>query len=254
MGEVSQRRIIIGDVHGHYDGLMALLEAIAPNTDDQVYFLGDLIDRGSASAQVVDFVCNSPYSCLLGNHEQLMLEAFPNGRIYTPALQAWLYSGGKSTVASYGDAGILIEHLDWFRTLPLYLDLGDVWLVHAGIDPHKPLHTQTAQEFCWIRDDFHSIAQPYFPDKLIITGHTITFTLPNVTPGEIAQGCGWLDIDTGAYHPKSGWLTGLDLYNRRVYQVNVYRDNLLRVLPFDEVVKQVEPQQVCSYRQALRTP
>jgi serine/threonine protein phosphatase 1 len=253
MGEVSQRRIIIGDVHGHYDGLMTLLEAIAPDRHDQVYFLGDLIDRGPASAQVVDFVCNSSYSCLLGNHEQLMLEAFPNGRIYTPALQAWLYSGGKSTVASYGDAGILIEHLDWFRTLPFYLDLGDVWLVHAGIDPRKPLDMQTAQEFCWIRDDFHSSPQPYFPDKLIITGHTITFTLPNVAPGEIAQGCGWLDIDTGAYHPKSGWLTGLDLDNRRVYQVNVYQDNLLRVLPFDEVVNQVEPQQVHSYRQALRT-
>ncbi|HIK14702.1 MAG TPA: serine/threonine protein phosphatase [Leptolyngbyaceae cyanobacterium M33_DOE_097] len=248
----TQRRIIIGDVHGHYDGLITLLDAIAPGTDDQVYFLGDLIDRGPASAKVVEFVRTSPYHCLLGNHEQLMLEAFPNGRIFMPALQAWLYSGGRATVASYGDSGILAEHLDWFRTLPLYLDLGDLWLVHAGVDPRKKLETQTTQEFCWIRDEFHCSNQPYFPDKLIITGHTITFTLPKVAPGEIARGCGWLDIDTGAYHPKSGWLTALDITNRRVYQVNVHRDNALRVLPLDEATTQIEPNQVHTYRQALK--
>ena len=50
---ISQRRIVIGDVHGHYDTLNLLLEAIAPNSEDQVYFLGDLIDRGPKSSQVV---------------------------------------------------------------------------------------------------------------------------------------------------------------------------------------------------------
>lgn len=252
MSQVKQRRIIVGDVHGHYDGLMALLEAIAPGQADQVYFLGDLIDRGPASAQVVDFVQNSPYVCLLGNHEQLMLEAFPNGRIFMPALQAWLYSGGRATVASYGDAGILVDHLDWFKTLPTYLDLGDLWLVHAGVDPRRNIASQSAQEFCWIRDEFHSSTKPYFADKLIITGHTITFTLPRVAPGEIAQGCGWLDIDTGAYHPKSGWLTGLDITNRRVYQVNVHQNNQTRILPLDEVLTQIEPKQIYNHRQALK--
>ena len=82
---------------------------------------------------------------------------------------------------------------------------------------------QTTEQLCWVRDEFHSIRQPYFPDKLIIIGHTITFTLPGVSPGKLAQGQGWLDIDTGAYHPKSGWLTGLDITNRRVYQVNVFQ-------------------------------
>ena len=47
MSEANHRRIIIGDVHGHYEGLMTLLDAIAPGEADQVYFLGDLIDRGS---------------------------------------------------------------------------------------------------------------------------------------------------------------------------------------------------------------
>ena len=56
---MTQRRIVIGDVHGHYDTLMTLLDAIAPTGDDMVYFLGDLIDRGPQSAQVVDFVKQS---------------------------------------------------------------------------------------------------------------------------------------------------------------------------------------------------
>ncbi|MEB3336898.1 MAG: metallophosphoesterase, partial [Leptolyngbyaceae bacterium] len=121
----STRRIIIGDVHGHYDGMMRLLEAIAPNTADQVYFLGDLIDRGPQSAQVLDFVKNSSYVSLMGNHEQLLLNAFPNGTLVTEALQGWLYSGGQATVNSYRDnIHDLIDHLSWIATFPTYLDLG----------------------------------------------------------------------------------------------------------------------------------
>lgn len=81
--------------------------------------------------------------------------------------------------------------------MPTHLDLGDIWLVHAGIDPRIPLAEQTAEQFCWVREEFHSMRQPYFPNKLIVVGHTITFTLPGVRPGELAQGQGWLDIDTG---------------------------------------------------------
>jgi serine/threonine protein phosphatase 1 len=247
----SARRIVIGDIHGHYEGLMQLLEKIAPGQDDQVYFLGDLIDRGPQSAQVVEFVRNSGYQCLLGNHEQLLLESFPQGQIFAPALQAWLHSGGRATVASYGSAGILLDHLNWIQTLPTHLDLGDVWLVHAGIHPGMPIEQQSSQEFCWIREEFHTSTRPYFENKLIITGHTITFTFPGVIPGAIAQGQGWLDIDTGAYHPKSGWLTALDLTNSKVYQVNVHKSTS-RVLPLEEVITKINPEQVLSRRQALK--
>ncbi|PSB29396.1 metallophosphoesterase family protein [Stenomitos frigidus] len=250
MSEANHRRIIIGDVHGHYEGLTTLLDAIAPGEGDQVYFLGDLIDRGPDSSSVVDLVQQQGYHCLLGNHEQLLLDAFPHGKAFHPALQAWLYSGGRATVASYGDTGIRADHIDWMRTLPKYIDLGDLWLVHAGVHPGLPIQAQTTQEFCWIRDEFHSSAKPYFSDKLIITGHTITFTLPNVAPGELARGRGWLDIDTGAYHPRSGWLTGVDMTNRRVHQVNVFKP-CVRMLPLDEAVTEVEPAQVMAQRQAL---
>lgn len=237
------RRIFVGDVHGHYDGLMRLLDVMALNSDDQLHFVGDLIDRGPKSANVIQFVREHVYPCVMGNHEQLLLEAFPRNQVAQYALQAWLQSGGHTTVASFDTPELLIDNLDWLRSLPTHIDLGDVWLVHAGLHPNLPLHEQTAQEYCWIREEFHSSPKPYFPDKLIITGHTITFTLPGVAPGKIAQGYGWLDIDTGAYHPKSGWLTGFDLTQNQVYQVNVFHKKT-RILPLSEAVQIVEPRQV----------
>ncbi len=227
------RRIFIGDIHGHYDGLMRLLEAVDLDLQDDVYFVGDLIDRGPQSRQVVDYVRKNGYRCVMGNHEQLLLEAFPNGEAHMPAFQGWLYSGGQSTLSSYTRVDDLFDHVNWIKSLPLYIDLGDVWLVHAGLNPQRTLEEQTSHEYCWIRDIFHSHKQPYFSDKLIITGHTITFTLPGIEPGEIARGPGWLDIDTGAYHPKSGWLTALDVDNSMVYQFNVF-SNMLRIRPTDE--------------------
>lgn len=243
MSVTSYRRIVIGDVHGHYEGLMTLLEAIAPNSGDQVYFLGDLIDRGPHSSQVVNFVKESPYQCLLGNHEQMLLNILTNEHIPTPIVQAWLYSGGQATVASYKQATIPEDHVEWLKALPTYLDLGDIFLAHAGVDPAIPQAEQTAEQLCWVREEFHSIDKPYFPNKLIIVGHTITFTLPDVTPGKLALGQGWLDIDTGAYHPRSGWLTGLDVTNGLVYQVNVLK-HCLRTLPLKEAVKIVNPAKI----------
>lgn len=251
MSKTSQRRIVIGDVHGHYEGLMNLLEAIAPSSEDQVYFLGDIIDCGPLSSYVVDFVKQNNYQCLLGNHEQMLLDIVANAGAPVPAMQAWLYGGGQATLASYEEGIIPKEHFDWFKSLPTHLDLGDVWLTHAGVDPALPVEEQTADQLCWIREEFHSIEKPYFPDKLIIIGHTITFTFPGVAPGQLAQGQGWLDIDTGAYHPRSGWLTGLDITNNLIHQVNIFT-NAQRTLPFAEGVVTVDPAQVATRRNKKR--
>jgi serine/threonine protein phosphatase 1 len=245
----NSRKIVIGDVHGQYDGLIRLLGAIAPSHDDRLCFVGDLIDRGPKSAQVVDFVMNSPYQCLLGNHEKMLLDILHDGQVLQQPLQAWLFSGGQTTLVSYqdlyGEPGIPHTHFDWFRSLPLYVDWGDYWIVHAGVDPTLPLDNQGIQQCCWIREPFHRCTQPYFADKTIVTGHTITFTLPGVEPGKIACGLGWMDIDTGAYHPRSGWLTGVDLTNSLVYQVNVYRDEV-RVVPLADATVAIAPEAVAT--------
>jgi serine/threonine protein phosphatase 1 len=246
----EHRRIIIGDVHGHYDTLIALLDSISPNSDDEIYFLGDLIDRGPKSAQVVDFIMRNQYQCLRGNHEEMLLDVVGNGQVSVELYQGWLYSGGHATVASY-DSKIPQEHIDWMKSLPLYLDLGDIWLVHAGIDPNIPLENQSSDQFCWIREDFHSIQKPYFKDKLIITGHTITFTLPGVEPGQIAAGPGWLDIETGAYHHNSGWMTALDVTQGKVFQANS-QDGRLRTMPLKRAVVPIDFSKLMSRRMRKR--
>ena len=233
------RRIFIGDVHGCYDGLMLLLNTILADRDDQVYFLGDLINRGSKSAQVVEFVRKSPYYCVLGNHEQMLLDYFQDKPVIKKTIEK-AASTYKETINSYLqlDISLLPVHLEWFSNLPVYLDLGDIWAVHAGVNPLLPLDKQTKKEFCWIRQPFYSTSKPYFPDKLIIAGHTPTFKFGGIVPGKLVQGKGWLDIDTGAYDSRSGWLTGLDMTNRKVYQANVF-SRKTRVLALEDIVQKV---------------
>ncbi len=251
MSGIRKRQIVIGDVHGYYEGLINLLEAIAPATEDEVYFLGDLIDRGPQSSQVIDFVKDNNYKCLLGNHEQMLLNILTGENVPVALMQAWLHSGGQATITSYPDATVSLEHIHWLKSLPTYIDLGHIWLTHAGVDPKKAIREQSAEQFCWIRDEFHSIDQPYFTNKLIVVGHTITFTFPGVNPGQLAQGRGWLDIDTGAYHPRSGWLTGFDMTNNLIYQTNVFT-NCSRKLPLSEAVVKVEPEKIIARRHQQR--
>ncbi|MBD2189534.1 metallophosphoesterase family protein [Pseudanabaena mucicola] len=232
-------RIVFGDVHGQYDGLMKLVDFINCGRDDQLFFLGDLIDRGERSADVVRWVMENGHTCLKGNHEQMCLDAFDSNED-SPAWQGWMQSGGRNTLASYGDHKLPAEHLEWMRQLPLYLDLGDAWLVHAGVNPRLPIELQGAAEFCWIREEFHSMTKPFFADKIIISGHTITFVFPNVIPGNLVLGRGWLGIETGAYHPKSGWLSALDLDTSTVYQCNTFTHEL-RVNDLPDIATVIEP-------------
>lgn len=244
------RRIFVGDIHGHYDGLMQLVDAIALTDEDALHFVGDLIDRGPKSFQVMEYVRQNKHPCVLGNHEHLLLNAFPDHNPNLGAFQSWLHSGGQPTLTSYPDTEKLLDHVEWLKQLPLFIDLGDIFLVHAGLDPTKPLRHQTQIDLCWIRDAFHRSPDPFFADKLVITGHTITFTLPGVKPGEIAQGAGWLDIDTGAYHPKSGWLTAVDVDNELVYQVNTMTQ-AERTTTLEEATVLVEPTAVRPRRKQV---
>ena len=246
----KNRRIVIGDVHGHYDTLVALLDSISPTSSDRIYFLGDLIDRGPKSAQVVDLVMRNKYHCLRGNHEEMLLDVVGTGEVSIELYQSWLYSGGHSTVESY-DSKIPQEHIDWIKNLPLYADLGDYWLVHAGVDPNIPLSEQCADQFCWIREDFHTANKAFFSDKLIVTGHTITFTLPGVEPGQIAAGKGWLDIETGAYHHNSGWMTAIDLDWQKVYQANTF-DGRIRIMPLKKAIAKVDLSRVAPRKMRKR--
>ena len=232
-------RLVFGDIHGQFDGLMKLVNFIDCSADDKLFFLGDLIDRGDRSADVVRWVMENGHTCLRGNHEQMCLDAYRSNE-GSLVWKGWMMNGGSNTLDSYDEGRVPQEHIDWMQQLPLFMDLGDSWLVHAGLNPNVPLELQGAPEFCWIRDEFHSATEPFFTDKIIITGHTITFVFPNVEPGNLVLGKGWLDIDTGGYHPRSGWLSALDLDSAMVYQCNTFT-NELRVNPLSEVTTVIEP-------------
>ena len=238
----TPRRLVVSDVHGQYDALLAVLELAAPNSSDRVCFLGDLVDRGPKSRQVVDLVRREDYVTLIGNHEQMMIHSFrENGELSIYDLQSWMMNGGETTFNSYQNhLDAFWEDVNWLKGQPYSLDLGDTWLVHAGVNPRVPLEEQNPEDLCWIRDPFHSIEKPYFEDKLIVVGHTITFTFPNITPGNLVQGNGWLGIDTGAYHPKSGWLTIIDIDNWVVYQANIFTQET-RTRPYAEILQPYSP-------------
>jgi serine/threonine protein phosphatase 1 len=213
------RQIVIGDVHGHYGALCQLLTLVAPSQTDTVYLLGDLIDRGPCSAQVVTLVQREGYRALLGNHEDQLIRAAAED-LRSPAWDVWLQMGGEATLSSFGALSTLLDYVPWFQQLPTHLDLGDAFLSHAGLNPRRSLAEQRTQDFCWSRLDFLNEPQPYFPHKRIVLGHTPTCKFPQVQAGQILAGPNWLDIDTGVDTPQSGWLAALSLEDDQVFQVN----------------------------------
>ena len=97
---------IIGDLHGEYGSLLQLIDKL-PN-DANLIFVGDLIDRGRKSKEVIQFVRENNYLCIHGNHEEMMCDyakAFEKSYPNIPSMiyyHSWIYNGGKETLLSYG--------------------------------------------------------------------------------------------------------------------------------------------------------
>jgi serine/threonine protein phosphatase 1 len=204
----------IGDVHGCLDLLKRLEAKIVADAagapgDKLIVMLGDLIDRGPASAQVIDHVLSRPPAgfgriSLLGNHESMML-AF----IRDPRRGAiWLENGGRETLLSYGlpsDTllrGVALrvlenviashvpqEHIEFLERLPVLLDTPDAIFVHAGLRPGVKLEAQSDDDLIWFRDNYESDYAEF--GRPVVHGH-----MPRaealLAPFRIA-------IDTGAY-------------------------------------------------------
>jgi serine/threonine protein phosphatase 1 len=197
---------VIGDIHGCLRPLQRVLEKIAPRPGDEVVFIGDYIDRGPQSREVVDHLLGLPYRCvfLLGNHEKMLLD-YLDGKDEG----LFLANGGLATIQSYGGhvANIPPAHLGFFRSLrPMYDTFGHVF-VHAGIRPMVPLEKQTVDDLVWIRQEFFQFIGR-FP-KPVVFGHT-PLRRVLLAPDRIG-------IDTGCVY--GGKLTCLKLPEREVIQV-----------------------------------
>lgn len=221
---VNQRVYAVGDVHGRMDlldQLLAMLKAdnaARPHAQVTLVMLGDLIDRGPASRQVVSRVRKgvswARTVALMGNHEAVMLDVLDG---QTDRLSQWLRFGGIETLESWGvtrqtieggtrfdilDAirsAILPEERAWLGRMRTSLRIGDYYFVHAGVRPDVPLEKQTDDDRLWIREDFLDSRKKH--GAMIVHGHSININVEE-RPNRIG-------LDTGAY--ATGRLTAVGL-------------------------------------------
>lgn len=223
--DAGDRIYAIGDIHGRHDLFRALLDKIEKHTSalpsgktTHVILVGDLIDRGPESAQVLKFVYNVQrqsrnMTTLLGNHEELMVRALSGE---PGMLNAWIKLGGGATLRSFGidvptgaydlrefmqqvaDA-IPREWVDWLQTLPLSARSGDYFFCHAGVRPGVAIKKQSRNDLLWIREEFLSNEDDH--GVVVVHGHSVS--------SEVEQRANRIGIDTGAY--KTNVLTALYL-------------------------------------------
>lgn len=179
------RKFVIGDVHGCFETLKALIDRIKPSKEDLVVFTGDLIDRGPKSKQVVDYVRDNDWICVLGNHEQMCMDALSSKTsIYnnTSYHDLWLKNGGDTTLKSFEKS--IYDYFSWFLTLPLYYLDDDILVVHGDI--HFPSmewtlqktleHNIENQELLWNRGQIslpQVITEGGKYNRKLVVGHTI---------------------------------------------------------------------------------
>jgi serine/threonine protein phosphatase 1 len=206
------KHYLFTDIHGTWDLLQELLDYAGPTQEDLLWFGGDLIDRGPDSAQVVDFV-RTYGSCLVGNHEQMCLEAHKD---HDNAAR-WLMAGGTQTLESFG-GNIPEEVLKYFEGLSDVHQYGSFVQVHAGVQRGIALEQQKIQALRWIRGEFWGIPEVPLPGKTIVFGHTPTPCMLHDTPEvEPFFGPGMIGLDMGS--TVTGALACLCVEDLKVYVV-----------------------------------
>lgn len=222
----------IGDVHGRLDLLLAAerkIEADLVATGDRglIVTLGDHIDRGPQSAEVVAHLLKPVPElmrrlALCGNHEAAFLDFMddPAGNMW------WLEYGGRETLLSYGldidyfmsKRKLLVEelrramqdsvpgeHVEFLKAMPISLRSSHFVFVHAGLRPGIALDAQTDQDMLWIREPF--LSEGPRMDYMVIHGHTPS--------DDLDRGPNRIGIDTNAV--ATGHLTVLKIARGRPY-------------------------------------
>jgi serine/threonine protein phosphatase 1 len=208
--------LAVGDVHGCFDKLEALLlacETLCSGRDVRYVFLGDYIDRGPDARKVIDLLMHKQLSeanrfvCLRGNHEQMLIVAAAEGRSDRD-LMNWWANGGEQTLDSYGvndPSSLPATHLEWINALHLKFADGQRLFVHAGIRPGIAIADQSEDDLLWIREPFLSCKADH--GTFIVHGHTPTESrLPDLRSRR-------LNLDTGACF--GGGLTAAAFSNQK---------------------------------------
>lgn len=228
----------IGDIHGELPLLEELLgeirwDARGQSGDHKIIFIGDYVDRGLHSREVIELVMQGVDGfetiCLRGNHEQMFLDFLEEPTL--ERAESWNrdFVGGRETLQSYdvdlneivevlvgeGDVSELLapvhdHHIDWMAKLPHDHHDGDFMFVHAGIMPGIALEAQRERDMLWIRDTFLNSERDH--GKIIVHGHSSRRD-PEALPNRI-------NIDTGACLFGTLTAVALDQVAPRFIQVN----------------------------------
>lgn len=224
-GPAGIRLYAIGDIHGRNDLLTIMLEQIRQEIEQdkvkdwRILFLGDLVDRGPSSRQVLEqlIVCESDprHIFLAGNHDATFLGFLERMDMRSP----FLMFGGSQTAESYGVdlnqdpeaaypqlvAAVPQSHVGFLQRLKPSAPFGDYFFCHAGIRPGISLEKQRLDDLQWIREPFLNYALPH--PVIVVHGHTPC--------GNPELHINRINIDTGAF--RTGILTALVIENEQRY-------------------------------------
>ncbi|MEX2113108.1 MAG: metallophosphoesterase family protein [Pirellulales bacterium] len=209
------RLIAVGDVHGCVHALDALLVAIAPTDRDELVFLGDLVDQGRDSRDVLDRLIELKQRCGLvlirGNHEEMMFAA----RESEQALRYWEVCGGFATLNSYRYGAKLDavpdEHWDLLAEGRDYYETSDAIFTHANYLPDVPMALQPEHQLRWALFEPAEV-HPHISGKTVFVGHTEQANSEILDLGFAA--C----IDTACW--RHGWLTAIEVRTRQLWQAS----------------------------------
>lgn len=181
------RIFAIGDIHGCLSETELLLNhlqnELSVGEDDLVVFIGDYVDRGPNSKEVVEMLLSFKRSVpntlfLRGNHEEMLL-SYLGCSGETRMGKSYLYNGGESTLLSYGVPEDEFEnalehipagHVSFFLATERYVILPKFVFAHAGLNPLRDLRAQLDEDLLWIRDEF--IKNVHYFERVVVFGHT----------------------------------------------------------------------------------
>jgi serine/threonine protein phosphatase 1 len=212
---MTERIIAIGDIHGCARALEALLQTIQPTANDLVIPLGDVVDRGPDSKQVVEILLQLRNACqlrpVLGNHEEMLLSVL----VRNQPPHTWIQCGGTSTLDSYGFDGDLRvipdEHVEFLKSFENAVETETHFFVHGNYNPEVPVAEQLPRILRWT--SLHEfLPGPHHSGRIAIVGHT-----PDKS-GEVFFLRHLHCLDT--YCHGGQWLTAMDVVSGQIWQAN----------------------------------
>jgi serine/threonine protein phosphatase 1 len=219
------KKYAISDIHGCIRSFESLLDKIALSTADELYLLGDYIDRGPGSKEVLDLIMKMradgyTVHALAGNHDYAMLDARTDHSFYEDWYFGW---GGRETMESFGTKSLENvdqKYWDFISELDIVLEVDEYILVHAGINFSAKNPLKPDASMFYLRYWYGDINYDWLDDRIIVHGHTPVTTEESQSMLRNVESQGYLDIDTGCFaihKPGKGHLTAFDLTNRKLH-------------------------------------